>query len=302
MNAVTTLEPPRRSITADMAGRYGMEAAAFEQTLRATVVPKGATREEFAAFLMVAKEHGLNPVTREIYAFPKKGGGIQPIVGVDGWANIINSHPAFDGMTFEDHQDDRGNVGAITCRIYRKDRAHPVEATEYLAECKRGTEPWTNWPRRMLRHKAMIQAARYAFGFAGIVDPDEADRFTRQSEHGHQGASLVPRLAGPEIESKPAAEADLEAAVAQFERDAEFAQSLKDLEDCAAPLPDDLPNVFAVRMQNAWEDATKRIESAEKTATDDFPGDRPGKAEPQVDPGSLEYQRGVRDFNGGVTK
>jgi hypothetical protein len=28
----------------------------------------------------------------------------------------------------------------------------------------------------MLRHKAFVQAARYAFGFAGIVDPDEADR------------------------------------------------------------------------------------------------------------------------------
>jgi hypothetical protein len=28
----------------------------------------------------------------------------------------------------------------------------------------------------MLRHKAAIQAIRYAFGFSGIVDPDEADR------------------------------------------------------------------------------------------------------------------------------
>jgi len=28
----------------------------------------------------------------------------------------------------------------------------------------------------MLRHKATIQAARYAFGFSGIVDQDEAER------------------------------------------------------------------------------------------------------------------------------
>jgi hypothetical protein len=28
----------------------------------------------------------------------------------------------------------------------------------------------------MLRHKAAIQAARYAFGFAGIMEPDEAER------------------------------------------------------------------------------------------------------------------------------
>ena len=28
----------------------------------------------------------------------------------------------------------------------------------------------------MLRHKALIQCARYAFGFAGLIDPDEAER------------------------------------------------------------------------------------------------------------------------------
>ena len=93
--------------------------------------PITGTREELAAFLMVAKEYELNPITREIYAFPKKGGGIQPIVGIDGWANILNSHPAFDGMEFIDHRE-KGVVTAITCRIYRKDRSHPIEATEYL--------------------------------------------------------------------------------------------------------------------------------------------------------------------------
>lgn len=176
--AVATIEP-RRSITVDMAARYGMEPGAFEQTLRATVLPGNASKEEFAAFLMVAKEYQLNPITREIYAFPKKGGGIQPVVGVDGWANIINSHPAFNGLTFVDNLDDKGLLVSITCRMWRKDRDHPIEATEYLAECRRETDPWRSWPRRMLRHKAMVQAARYAFGFAGIVDHDEAERFTR---------------------------------------------------------------------------------------------------------------------------
>jgi hypothetical protein len=31
-------------------------------------------------------------------------------------------------------------------------------------------------PKRMLRHKALIQAARIAFGFSGIYDEDEATR------------------------------------------------------------------------------------------------------------------------------
>jgi len=153
-----------------------MEPAAFEATVRATCGCDKASREEFAAFLLVANEYQLNPVTREIYAFPKKGGGIQPIVSIDGWMTMANNHPAYDGITFVDRLDDGGRLLAITAQVHRKDRSHPIEVTEYLAECQQGTEPWRKWPARMLRHKAAIQAIRYAFGFSGIVDPDEADR------------------------------------------------------------------------------------------------------------------------------
>lgn len=166
----------KRSVLISMSERYGMEAVAFEATLRATVVPKDTSREQFAAFLLVAKEYGLNPLTKEIYAFPTRGGGIQPIVGVDGWVHLINSHVQCDGIEFDDIPDENGNLSAITCRIYRKDRSRPTPATEYMAECKRPTDTWKQWPRRMLRHKALIQAARYAFGFSGIIDPDEWER------------------------------------------------------------------------------------------------------------------------------
>jgi phage recombination protein Bet len=177
MSNVAVLEKPAaRSVLIDMATRYGREPAAFESTLRATVVPKDCSREQFAAFLLVAKEYELNPVLKEIYAFPTRGGGIQPIVSIDGWMNLINSHPAADGIEFDDHLNDKGELTAITARVWRKDRNHPVVVTEYMDECKRATEPWKQWPRRMLRHKAAIQGARYAFGFASIVDPDEAER------------------------------------------------------------------------------------------------------------------------------
>ena len=66
---------------------------------------------------------------------------------------------------------------AITCRIYRKDRSRATEVTEYLGECRGSSEPWKKWPVRMLRHKATIQCARYAFGLSGIIDEDEADRY-----------------------------------------------------------------------------------------------------------------------------
>jgi phage recombination protein Bet len=176
MSNVTALQtaPTKqpKSITLDMADRFGMEPAAFEQTLRATVFPNAGSKEAFAAFLLVAKQYNLNPVLKEIYAFPAKGGGIVPIVSIDGWMNLINSHSAFDGMDFDEARDDEGALVSITCTIHRKDRAHPTRVTEYLSECIRNTDPW-KMKNRMLRHKSAIQCARYAFGFAGIYDEDE---------------------------------------------------------------------------------------------------------------------------------
>lgn len=174
MNAIAEIKRP--SMIAEMAGRYGIEPEKFAATVKATCLPANVSVEEFAAFLMVAKEYDLNPILKEIYAFSKKGGGIQPIVSIDGWMNLINSHPAMDGIEFSDNADKAGKLVSITCSIYRKDRARPVTVTEYMAECHRSTEPWQKWPARMLRHKAVIQCARYAFGFAGIIDQDEAER------------------------------------------------------------------------------------------------------------------------------
>lgn len=169
-----------RSVLVDMSKRYGMEPAAFEATVRATCMRpdkngKVPSREEFAAFLLVAKEYTLNPLTKEIYAFAAKGGGIVPIVSLDGWVNLINSHGKLDGIEFSMEHNDKGILISCTCRIYRKDRSKPIEVTEYLAECKRDTDPW-KMQHRMLRHKALIQCARYAFGFSGIYDEDEGEK------------------------------------------------------------------------------------------------------------------------------
>lgn len=162
-----------------MAGRLSMDPAAVKNLMVNTLMKAKnngrVSDEELMVFMSIANEYKLNPLSKEIYAFNNRG-AIQPIVSVDGWLKIINSHPQFDGMEFEDHQDDAGALQAITCRIYRKDRSRHTEVTEYLSECQGASEPWKKWPARMLRHKATIQAARYAFGLSGIVDPDEAER------------------------------------------------------------------------------------------------------------------------------
>lgn len=204
MNAVIPAKPQvpaMRSVIADMATRFGMERAAFEATLKKTIMPADVSNEQLVAFLVVAKEYNLSPFTKEIFAFPAKGGGIQPIVSIDGWLKIINSQPQFDGMEFADKYGESGKLASVTCRIYRKDRDHPIEVTEYMAECERNTDTWKRWPARMLRHKATIQCARYAFGFSGIIDPDEAERYVEADVIEH-----VP--AGKPVVSMPKAKSD----------------------------------------------------------------------------------------------
>lgn len=164
------------SVVSSMALAQGMSPKEYELTVRDTCGCKNATLEQFHAFLLVAREYGLNPLVKEIYAFPSKTGGITPIVSIDGWLRMANDHEQFDGLTFEDRLDASGNLVAITARLYRKDRSHPSEVTEYLKECHRNTDPWKTWPARMLRHKAAIQAIRYGLGFSGIADPDEGER------------------------------------------------------------------------------------------------------------------------------
>lgn len=175
--APTQEQPPanvRVSILDTVASRFGMDPIGFQRTLRSTVF-KDANNEEFAALLVVANEYKLNPLTKEIYAFKAQGGGIVPLVSIDGWVRIMNEHPQFDGIEFTDLPDDEGNLMAIEATIHRKDRSHPIKVIEYLSECKRNTDPWKNMPARMLRHKSLIQCARYAFGFSGIYSEDDVD-------------------------------------------------------------------------------------------------------------------------------
>lgn len=142
-------------------------------TLKSTVFAACRNDDEFAALIVVSNEYQLNPLLKEIYAFPQKGGGIVPMVSIDGWIKLMNSHPQFDGIEFEVLPDANGKLLAIEATIWRKDRARPVKVTEYLEECKRNTEPWNKSPARMLRHRALIQCARVAFGFSGITEPED---------------------------------------------------------------------------------------------------------------------------------
>lgn len=190
MNAVVQVHKP--SLIAKLAGKYSVDPDKMLTTLKATAFKGDVTTEQMMALCIVADQYNLNPWTKEIYAFPDKQNGIVPVVGVDGWSRLMNSNPNFDGMEYVESEefvtgdDHKPCPKWIECKVFRKDRSHPISARERFDECYRPpfttregrkvNGPWQSHTSRMLRHKAMIQAARQAFGFAGIYDPDEAER------------------------------------------------------------------------------------------------------------------------------
>lgn len=188
---------PLQALTNSLSLKLGMgdnDGQELVNTLKATAFRQVEVSDaQMMALMVVANQYGLNPWTKEIYAFPDKNNGIVPVVGVDGWSRIINTHDQFDGMSFSQSGVMITMNGAkspapewIECTIHRKDRSHPVTVREYLDEVYREPfksqkgyvvdGPWQSHPKRFLRHKAMIQCARLAFGFVGVYDQDEAER------------------------------------------------------------------------------------------------------------------------------
>lgn len=193
-------------LVARLGERFGVDGAKVFETLKLTAFKQrngsAPTNEQMMTLLIVADQYGLNPFTRELFAFPDGNGGIIPMVSVDGWTRIINNHPAMDGVEFVSSETMVRMEGAkvdcpewIDCIIYRSDRTRPIKIREYLDEVYRPAftpkgktytieGPWQSHPKRFLRHKTLIQASRIAFGFSGIYDQDEGERIAEAKDMG----------------------------------------------------------------------------------------------------------------------
>jgi hypothetical protein len=173
------------SLISKMAAKMQMEPERFLDTLKQTAFRQrgknGApavpvTNEQMAMLLHIADKYGLDPFVKQLYAFASDG-GISPIVPVDGWIEMINRHPMFESMEIETPEPKTPKDDYwVAVTITRKDRAKPIRIEEFMIECWRDTDSWNSHPRRMLRHKGIIQCGRVAFGYSGIFDPDEEER------------------------------------------------------------------------------------------------------------------------------
>jgi phage recombination protein Bet len=182
LKANTTLSEVIDRAVAKSGMSYGTFVRCVTQNaFRSLVVWSEADMERL---LLTCEALGLSPVGRDVYAAqPESGAGVLIAVGVDGWSRIVNQHPQYDGMEFEESPELEGGVPVwIRCTIHRRDRRFSMSVKEYLCEAVRDTGAWQTHPRRMLRHKAMVQCARLAFELptiSGVYDIDEAERIAQ---------------------------------------------------------------------------------------------------------------------------
>lgn len=160
--------------------RSGMTEEGFVGTLLQTSLSRleAWTLPDLERLLVAALKYNLTPVGREIFLCPGPlAGSPLLVVGVDGWSRILNEHEQFAGMRFKESTELVDGVPAwVECTIHRRDRRVPTSVREYLCEVRGSNSAWLTHPRRMLRHKAMIQCARVTFGLGEVVDPEEASQ------------------------------------------------------------------------------------------------------------------------------
>jgi phage recombination protein Bet len=185
----TTNSSNAMSLMAQLSAKLGVDATKLYKAFATVCFSQGGkepSNEEMMALLIVANAYDLNPFLREIFAFRGKGGNVQPVISIDGWLTILNRQKDYDGseVVFSDKIINIGSTAIpewCEVRIYRKSLSHPVVIREYAEEVYIANGVWSKYPKRMLRHKATIQAIRFAFGISGALDEDavrEADKLS----------------------------------------------------------------------------------------------------------------------------
>ena len=145
--------------------------------------------------LRLIAEYRLNPRADEIDLIQFEEGRWQVFITVNGWAKLINAHPAFCGIEFSEASELKEGVPLwMGCTIYRTDRIKPIVIREYFAEMKTEHIAWQQMPRRMLRHRAMQQCARLAFG---ITVPECKPSSSSVSALPGAAPSVIRSLSGP---------------------------------------------------------------------------------------------------------
>jgi hypothetical protein len=169
--------------------RSGLSRDSFVRILTQTAFSrlKFWTQTDLERLLFTAESLGLSPLSEDIYAAPTlsaqdlmtddwykqqskdpehSSAPITLVLSLQGWMRLINSQPQFHGVSFNEPEFKSGQLPDwMECSIYRRDREVATTIREYMGEVNLMSGAWITHPRRMLRHKCLIQCAKLAFGF-----------------------------------------------------------------------------------------------------------------------------------------
>ena len=105
--------------------RIKAEVSTYEKLLAFAIKKLGCTSGEIAAWLNAAPntpqavqlnalrligKHELDPFSDEISIHQYEDGHWQAFITIDGWSKLINSHPAFSGISFTESAEIVGGV------------------------------------------------------------------------------------------------------------------------------------------------------------------------------------------------
>lgn len=164
--------------------------------IEAQFFPAGATKAEQQYCFAVARELGLNPITREIYFVPRRQkigdrmvNKTEAMVGRDGFLAIAHKSGQIAGMETSCCIKDVPQLEngkwivkpelVAECTVWRKDSSKPFTAqvsyNEYCQKTAEGkpTKFWAEKPETMLKKVAESQALRKAFNIHGVYCPEE---------------------------------------------------------------------------------------------------------------------------------
>lgn len=148
----------------------------------------GATKDELAMFLHVAKKSGLDPFLRQIH-FVKRGGKATIQVGIDGYRAIADrtgKYAGNDEPEFERSADGELIKASVTVYKLINGQRYAFSASAYWDEYKpqKGQDfMWEKMPHVMLGKVAEALALRKAF-------PNDLSGLYTAEEMAQSGASL----------------------------------------------------------------------------------------------------------------
>lgn len=145
------------------AQRIGITAAELQDYL---ALPNTIPEKILWNFWRITNSHQLDPTLQEVELIYEDHQW-RVFIGISGWLQLMNRHPAFTGLQFTYGPYSETEVPAwVECTIHRSDRITPITVREYRCEVQRDTQIWGKMPRRMLRHRALQQCARLALGIS----------------------------------------------------------------------------------------------------------------------------------------